>query len=303
MPIRLFLANQVVKIQIRRRFARRGDILALRGMMRAMERQVRPVPSHVSLTEHVLGAVPGERLSTADARDDAAVLYLHGGGFVAGSPKNYRALTWRLAHGLRVPVHAIDYRLAPEHPFPAGLDDALAAYEVLSRGGRRVAIAGDSAGGNLTLATALAALEAGLPGPAALACVSPATTLADELPSARENRARDAMFPPGVTDSVARLYAGDRDPAHPHISPLRASALGGLPPTLFQCARDEILRDHSVEMGERMRRAGAHAEIEVTAGTFHVWHLAADRVPEASRAIRRMVAFLGPRLWGAARAG
>lgn len=297
MPVRLFLASQLVRLQIRRRFAKRGDILALRGMMRAMEARVKPVPPHVELTDHPLAGVPGERLATKDADDRAALLYLHGGGFVGGSPKNHRALTWRLAHGLRVPVFALDYRLAPEHPFPAGLDDVVAAYRALAVDGRRVAIAGDSAGGNLTLAAALALRGTDAPAPAALACISPATTLVDDLPSVTENHALDAMFPPGLMASVVRHYAGATDPAHPHMSPLRAEDLEGFPPTLLQCSREEILRDHSVHMAEKLRRAGVHVELEVVPRVFHVWHVAADLVPEAARSIRRMVRFLGPRLW------
>jgi acetyl esterase/lipase len=296
-PIRLFLANQLIRHQMRRRFTRAGSIEPLRRMMKAMAKDVRTPPPSITVEAVTLGAVPAERLATRDASSSAAVLYLHGGAFIAGSPANHRALTWRLADGTRAPVFAVDYRLAPEHPFPAGLDDCVAAYRALhDRGFTRIAIAGDSAGGNLTLTTALELRRLGHAMPVALACLSPVTTLAEHLPSATENADRDAMFPPGLNDSVAERYVPSGDRADPRVSPLHAEDVSGMPPTIFQCSENEVLRDHSVRMAARMREAGVETVLEIEPGAFHVWQLAADTIPESKRAVDRLVAFVRPRL-------
>jgi len=297
MPVRLFLANQIVRFQMRRRFARAGDIGPLRGMMKKMAGDVGPPPSRVRLETVTLDGIEAEKLSPEGAIARSAILYLHGGAFMAGVPRNHRALTWRLADGTRVPVFAIDYRLAPEHPFPAGLEDCVRAYRALvAQGVERIAIAGDSAGGNLTLTTALDLIASGARAPVALACLSPVVTLSEELPSVIENRDRDAMFPPNMVEGVRRRYLGTHDPADPRVSPLYARDVGALPPTIFQCSENETLRDHSIRMAERMRAAGVHVQLEVERGAFHVWQLAADQVPESRRAIERLVEFLAPLL-------
>lgn len=297
MPVRLFIANQVVRYRMRARFEKKGDISPLRPMMATMAADPARVPAHVRLEPTTLGGVPGERLASPTAIEDAAILYVHGGAFIAGSPKNHRALTWRLAHGTGVPVYAIDYRLAPEHPFPAALEDVVTAYRaLLDRGVVRIAIAGDSAGGNLTLASALEIGKLDIVQPVALGCISAVVTLRDELPSVIENRDRDAMFPPGMMDGVVARYAPNINLGDARLSPLHAADVSKLPPTIFQCGDTETLRDHSIQMSQRMSAAGVTTQLEVTPRVFHVWHLAADMVPEAKSAIDRLVAFLRPRL-------
>lgn len=266
-------------------------------MKRMLEQQPAKVPARVRIEPVVLGALSAERVASASADARAAILYVHGGAFIAGAPANHRALTWRLALGCDVPVFAVDYRLAPEHPFPAALDDVVAAYRALrEQGFQRIAIGGDSAGGNLALAAAIDIAALGLPRPVALACLSPVVTLAEDLPSVAENRDRDAMFPPGMTEGVLRRYAPGADPRDPRISPLYGADLRGLPPTIFQVGESEILRDHSVRMAARLREAGVRVELEVVPGAFHVWQLAADQVPESQTAIDRLVRFLRPAL-------
>src|SRR6202012_4056488 len=134
----------------------------------------------IAVESITLGGIKTERLRTQTADESKAILYIHGGGFVAGVPGNHRPLTWRLADKVGFPVYAIDYRLAPEHPFPAGLDDCVAAYRgLLDKGiaATSIVIGGDSAGVNLTLTTALKLKDVGLPQPAALVCLSPATDM------------------------------------------------------------------------------------------------------------------------------
>jgi monoterpene epsilon-lactone hydrolase len=181
---------------------------------------------------------------------------------------------------------------------PAAVDVVLAYRGLLERGVKRIAIAGDSAGGNLTLASALEIGKLPITQPVALGCISPVVTMRDEPPSVTENRDRDAMFPPGMMDGVIARYAPGVDLADPRLSPLHAADLSRMPPTIFQCGETETLRDHSVLMSQRMSAAGVTTQLEVTPSVFHVWHLAADMVPEAKSAVDRLVAFLRPRVRG-----
>lgn len=298
MSLQLFVLDKIIRFQMKRRFEQRPDILQLRAMMSTMARRPSRVPAHVAVEATRLDGVPTERVARHDADTRAAVLYLHGGAFVAGSPVAYRALTWRIADALAVPVHVVDYRLAPEHPFPAGLDDALAAYRALRKAGaERIVVGGDSAGGNLTLALALRLKELGEAPPAALVCLSPATDLVADFPSHTENARSDAMLDPRLRAGVVAHYCPGADATHPLISPLRGD-VAGLPPTLIHCSGVEMLRDDGVLMGEKLRAAGVPVRLSVWADVFHVWHLSADFLPEARRAIRDVVSFARPHLGG-----
>ncbi len=298
MSIQLFLLDKAIRFMMKRRFKRHPDVMLLRPMMKAMERRAPRVPAKVSITQVKLGDVPAERLAVSAADEKGAILYIHGGAFIAGSPITHRGLTWRLADGLRIPIYAVDYRLAPEHPFPAALDDLVEAYRALLAKDvmpSRLFVAGDSAGGNLTLTLTLKLRALGLPLPAALVCLSPATDLVGDLPSHRSNADSDSMFDPRLLPLVAPLYAPKTDPADPLISPLRAD-VSGFPPTMIQCAEREMLRDDGVKMAEKLRAAGVTVDLEVWPGVFHVWQLSADVLPESRRAITKIVAFLRQRL-------
>lgn len=300
MSIQLFLADKLIRLTMKRRFARNPDVLQLRPMMAEM----RPprVPARISLQKISLGGVSAERLAPKTADAKRAMLYIHGGGFVGGNPSNHRALTWRLAEQLGCMVFAIDYRLAPEHPFPAGLDDCVTAYRELIKSGyepHRLAVAGDSAGGNLTLALALKLKALGLPQPAAIAAISPATDLAGSLPSHASNARADAMFDAKMFGSLTPLYCPGQDPANPLISPLRGDT-SGLAPTLIQCSQDEMLRDDGVLMAEKLKSAGVDVRLEVWPRVFHAWPIMADLLPEARKAIRNIVSFVAARWNGAA---
>jgi acetyl esterase/lipase len=294
MSLQLFLIDKVLRHQMKRRFRRNPDAMKLRAMMATMARHPSKVPAQVEVTATRLGEVPTELLTPANADATRAFLYLHGGAFVGGSPVTHRALTWRLAAGTGMPVHALDYRLAPEHPFPAALTDAVAAYTALLDRGvapGHIAIGGDSAGGNLTLATALKLKSLGIAQPGALVCLSPATELMTRLPSHETNAESDAMFVPALIDSVRRHYCDGIDASNPLISPLRGDVTG-FPPTLIQCSDIEMLRDDSVQMGMRLRAAGVPVVLEAWPAVFHVWQLMADQLPEARTAIETIVAFV-----------
>ena len=295
MSLQLFLADKLVRFTMKRRFAKEPDVMTLRTLMAGMKPP--PPPSGVTLETVSLNGVRTEVLSVANARTDRALLYIHGGGFVGGVPGNHRALTSRLAQKLAVPVYAIDYRLAPEHPFPAALDDCMAAYRGLIGRGLSpgaIAVAGDSAGGNLTLTLALKLKQLGMPQPAALVCLSPVTDLAGATPSHAENARKDAMFDARMFGSVTRAYCPNHDPADPLISPLRGE-VSGLPPTLIQCSGAEMLRDDGVRMADKLKAAGVPVTLEVWPRVFHVWQVLVDLLPEARRAVDRIATFIGSR--------
>jgi acetyl esterase/lipase len=259
------------------------------------EMPLRPAPAHVFVDLTTLGGVKAERLRMAASDDSKAILYIHGGGFVAGVPGNHRPLTWRLADKVGVPVYAIDYRLAPEHPYPAGLDDCVAAYRgLLDKGiaAKNIIVGGDSAGGNLTLATALKLKSLGIELPAALVCLSPATDMQGEGFASRQSNARtDAMFVMAMFESLAPAYCPGADPNDPFLSPYRGD-VAGLPPTLIHCSDAEMLRDDGVKMGEKLRAAGVPTTLEVWPKVFHVWQVMADMLPEARKSIDGIATFM-----------
>lgn len=214
MSIQLFVLDKMFRLGMKRHLRKDPDVMSIRPLFARATRLSRPVPRSVRVETIALGGVSTEQLSTAGADASRAILYVHGGGMVTGSPRTHRALTWRLAVAVGVPVYAVDYRLAPEHPFPAGLDDVVAAYRALLAGGieaKSIVVAGDSAGGNLTLAMALRlkALDVSLP--AALVCMSPATDLLASSGSRETNAHSDAVFDPRTFATLPARYCPDND--------------------------------------------------------------------------------------------
>jgi epsilon-lactone hydrolase len=258
------------------------------------QRWVPQPPAEVEEEDGLLGGVPVLRVATPASRPDYQVLYLHGGGYVTGSPELYRHLLWRFAEAAGAQIAAIDYRLAPEHPFPAALDDALAAWlGLLTEGAdpRRCAVIGDSAGGGLALALALKLRDCGTKLPAAIVGMSPWTDLALTGESMHSNAGADPMMNAADVPHLAARYLAGADPRHPYASPLYGD-LRGLPPTLIQVGSDEILRDDSVRMAERMCAAGCEATLEIWPRMPHVWHGFVSIMPEARAAIARVGAFV-----------
>jgi acetyl esterase/lipase len=251
-------------------------------------------PGKTRTSAENLGGVPAQIVTTPASRSEVWVLFLHGGGYVTASPALYRHITWRFADAARATIAAIDYRLAPEHPFPAALDDAAAAWEGLrSRGAdpRRVVVMGDSAGGGLALALGLKLRDAGGPLPAAIVSISPWTDLALTGESWHRHATGDPSRLLAEIGQVAAGYLAGADPRTPYASPLYGDPTG-LPPTLIQVGGDEVLRDDAVRMAERMRAAGCEVELEVWPRMPHVWHAFATVMPEARAAIARIGAFV-----------
>jgi monoterpene epsilon-lactone hydrolase len=248
-------------------------------------------------TEVDAGGVPGLLTAVAQSRADRCVLYFHGGGYCIGTAALYRDFLWRVAAAARAQVLYFDYRLAPEHPFPAALDDAVAAYRWLAARfePRHIAFAGDSAGGGLLLAAMLRLRDEGAQLPSAAAALSPWTDLALTGASLRANAEADPMLDPDNLPDLVRNYCAGADPHNPYISPIYGDA-AGLPPTLIHAGSDEILRDDAVRMVDKMRAAGCAAELELWDQMPHVWHLYARIVPEGRRALARVGDFLEARM-------
>lgn len=232
-----------------------------------------------------LGGVPAERIEPRHATEGTVLLYLHGGAYCLGSPAAYRHLTTRLARDLGVVTWAIDYRLAPEHPFPAGLDDALAAYRALVESGTpRILVAGDSAGGGLTMALALAARDEGLPAPAAIGLISPWLDLTEEAAARRPAAHKEPFLTPRLLADCAPSYAGIQPLDHPLVSPIFAD-LAGLPPLVLDSCEDDLIVGDGLRLQELVLAAGGTVDHRHHAGLWHVFHLLAGW-PLASRAVK-----------------
>lgn len=240
------------------------------------------------------GGVDGEWISPLNAPREKAILYFHGGGFRLGSVASHRDLIAQIACAGGCRVLAINYRLAPEHRFPAALDDALAAYDWMRGQGLKpgnIAFAGDSAGGNLVLAAMLALRERGLPLPVAAALMSPWTDLAATGASYVTRADADPIHQRPMILALARNYLDEHgDPCHPLVSPLYAD-LRGLPPLLIQAGDRETVRDDSVMLAEKARAAGVDVDLQVWDGMIHVFQMFAE-IPEAHQAITSIAGFL-----------
>lgn len=238
--------------------------------------------------------MPGWHCHLGGDRSGGTILYLHGGGFVLGTWRVYRNLVPRLADAAGMEGVFVEYRLAPEHVFPAAPDDAWTAWRALLARGEapeRIALVGDSAGGNLALGLLHRILAEGEAPPRAVVAISPATDLTASSPSLVENRRSDMLVPYGWARRSAEAYVGGADPADPLLSPLFGSFKGACP-VLLHCTEGEILRDDSRRMAEALRAQGVPVRLEEWQGVPHVWHINAGRSPEADRAVADIAAFL-----------
>jgi epsilon-lactone hydrolase len=291
------LRAELARFALRRFLKRRGSagysLAETRRRLAAAARFVPHPPSTFETCAVALGGVPAERVTPPAATGGRCVLFLHGGGYVSGSAQLYRNLTWRLAAAAEAPLYFLDYRLAPEHPFPAALDDAVAGYcGLLDRGAdpEEVVLLGDSAGGGLVFSLLLRLRDEGKPRPRRAVALSPWTDLALTGASLRLNAAADRVS--DLAAVFAEYYLGGADPRTPYASPLYGD-LARLPPTLIQVGSDEILVDDALRMAERLRAAGSPVTLEIWPRMPHVWHAFAPFVPESRHAIRRVGEFLG----------
>ncbi len=248
--------------------------------------------------------VPAEMIEPLVAPAKLTLLYLHGGGYLVCNPRTHRSLTTFFARHLPARVLVPDYRLAPEHPFPAGLDDAVACYRWLRQQGtpaEKIILAGDSAGGGLALSLLLTLRDAGETLPAAVACMSPWTDLAGTGATVVSNSLSDVWFFGESLPIGARLYLGGTPATDPLASPLYAD-LHGLPPMIIHASDNEIVRDDSVRFAGKARAAGVPVELKVWPGLPHVWQAFIPFIPEARESLDEMASFL-QRMGGKVEAG
>jgi len=281
-----------LRLFVKRRY-RREPIEVVRQRFKRMELLVPRPPLGTKTRNFSLNGLPARTITVRKARPGTEVLFLHGGAYSVGSFRNYGHFTWRLGKAARARVLALDYRMAPEHPYPAALNDALAAYcWLLDQGARpdRILLAGDSAGGGLTLALLLKLRDEGVPLPAGAVALSPWTDLATTGASLHTKADTDPMLVASEIPHHAAMYLGGADPRDPYASPLYGDPRG-LPPTLIQAGGDEVLLDDGVRMAEKMQAAGCDVELQVWPRMPHVFQLLATVMPEAQAAVVEIARF------------
>jgi acetyl esterase/lipase len=258
------------------------------------EARVRVLPKDSRFSRVVVGDIACEWMEMPRVAKDRVFLFLHGGGYNAGSPRTHRMLAAHLSRATHMRLLTPDYRLAPEHPFPAAVKDALQVYGWLQSQGfvpEHIVVGGDSAGGGLTLSMLLALREAGAPMPHAAVLLAPWTDLTASSPSYRSNRKFDPIITQEGLQEAGIWYAGDRNPADPMMSPLFAD-LRGLPPLLIHAASDETMVDDSRLLADRARAAGVDVTCRIYDGLWHVFHASGIEIPESRQAIDEIGTYL-----------
>jgi monoterpene epsilon-lactone hydrolase len=286
-----YVVHPILRFYVKRKLAAALTLQAARGSFN----HPMPAPRGARFSPEAVGGIVGE-WARSEKPGTGTLLYLHGGGYFACSPQTYRSITGAYAiRGLQ--VFAPDYRLAPEHPFPAALEDALAAYRgMLERiPAASLALGGDSAGGGLVLALLLAAREEGLPMPACAVLFSPWTDLAGTGASMKINAERESMLVAPRVAEAAEAYLNGTDPKNPLVSPLYGD-LSGLPPLLIQVGAPEILLDDSTRLADRASAAGVAVELTVWENLPHVWQVSQLFLPEAVQALDQAADFIKPKL-------
>lgn len=260
-----------------------------------------PVPKHVRISQVSLGPIWAEWVDAEKnerSSQERVLLYLHGGGYIALSPITHRNITMRLARYAGCRVLAINYRKAPHYPYPYALEDSLMAYKWLLDKGYspdRIMLAGDSAGGHLTLATLLAIRDRGLPVPAGGVCMSPWTDLACAGESMQLNRARDTMIPARRIPHAARHFANGMPLDDPRVSPLYAQ-LHDLPPLMIHVGDGEVLLHDSTRFADKARSQGVDVTLRVWPDAPHVFQLFAGLVPQSTWSLKEIARFMRKRM-------
>jgi epsilon-lactone hydrolase len=254
-------------------------------------------PDGIRVVDAPMGVVPALRVSPDGLETRRHVIYFHGGAYIFGGPEGYVGLAGRIALALGAHVYLPDYRLAPEFPYPAPIDDCVDAYAWLldqGIGAREIAFAGDSAGGTLTVTVMTRALRRGLPVPAAGVPMSPWCDLEHKGDSMRSRHGIDPLCTRDALDLQARVFLGGARPTNPDASPVNAD-LRGLPPILVQIGEAEVMMSGAIDLARNLAESGVFTELQVWPDMFHVWHLFAEVLPEGQRAIDSLAAFIGAR--------
>ena len=286
----------VVMLEIQRRLSQRSgdrDVARHRADIEKMCRMFRPIgPIHCETV--TAGGVPAEWVVPEGAQPSRAILFVHGGSFVAGSIVSHRTLAGNAAIASKTRALLIDYRLAPEHPFPAGVEDTVAAYEWLLTQGltpSQIVVAGDSAGGNLTLALLIHLRDRQQPMPAGAVCLCPAPDLSFSGESMVTNLKKDIMLNLSEERKYIEAYLNGADPRAPLASPIYGD-LRGLPPLLMQVGSHELLLSDVERFAEKAKAAGVEVTLEVWPEMQHDWQVAAKLLPEGRQAIAHVGDFV-----------
>lgn len=274
-------------------FSKELDLAKERAGLEATTKMFKPLAEMKTEPVDVDG-VPSEWITFPRAAGRRTILYLHGGFYLLGSIQTHRNLAGYIAAAAQARSLIIAYHLAPEHPFPAALDDAFTAYSWLlahDTQPEQVVLVGDSAGGGLVLSLLLALRDRGLALPAAAVCLSPMTDLSLSGESWKTNAQKDLVINPWIAERVSSLYLPGGDPCLPLASPLFAD-LRGLPPLLIQVGSGERLLSDSTRFAERARQVGVNVTLEIWPNMPHVWQIAAKILPEARQAVARIGEFI-----------
>lgn len=290
------LLNGFFRFTMKRHGKRPINLNRLRAMTRNPPRSALAIPTGYKVdsvrSEEGLQFDVADLSSAQTAPASTIVLYLHGGGYLFGSPKTHRQVLLAMAKAFQAPVYGLDYRLAPEHPFPAAVEDAAKAYEwLLARHpGAAIVLSGDSAGAGLAIATAVGVRDSGSRPPVGLVAFSPYSDLAVTGASVEANAKSCAMFTPRGVREAAAMYLGGAHAEDPRASPLYAD-LSGLPPMLLFASRHEILRDDTLRLADRAAAAGVKVELVVRDRLPHVWPVFITLLPEARDAFATVTRF------------
>ena len=294
------LRARLVRLMSRQFFKRidkDSDIPPLRKFWGNLAGKMRMAPG-VRVREATIGGIDCEWLVPDNCEKQKVLLYLHGGAYVMGSPETHRRMVSFIAARAGVRALLPDYRLAPEAPFPCGLEDCLSIYRKLIDGGiepARLAIAGDSAGGGMSMATLMSLRDAGDPLPAAAVLLSPWLDLAATGESTVTRAEHDPWFDPADMPTVVDHYCTTAERTNPLVSPVYGDA-ANLPPVLIQVGDHEILLSDSTRMAEKIKAAGGEVELQVWPGMWHVFQYFVGQMPESRRAIRKIGDYLKTRL-------
>lgn len=252
------------------------------------------VPLYISIENFHIDTTPLCKIHASNVSGKSIILYIHGGGFVICGPcTTHRGILWRLSELCGCPVVGVDYNKAPEYKYPIALDQSFTVYKDLLNkyDHSNIAIGGDSAGGNLTLALALKIKDEGMPLPSSIFAMSPFTDATTSGESIIRNRKKDALIPAEAVSMVKDIYLGDASPEDPYVSPLFGD-FHGFPPTLLQVSSNEVLLDDSIRVEQKMRKSGVNAQIDVWKNLPHVWQFLYDYIPESRGAMEDIGVFV-----------
>ncbi len=287
---------EIVKLKriLREKAIPPGVDISLEQRRKGMEKVAFKVADDIGVEAVTVAGRAAEWITAPGSQTGRAILYLHGGGYVMGSLTTHRSLVGEISRAAQAAALLVDYRLAPEAPFPAAVEDGVAFYRWLLDQGftpKNLAIAGDSAGGGLAVATLISARDQGLPMPKAAVPISPWSDMTCSNESYKTRAEADPLVGSGSIGDMANLYLQGKDPKHPYASPNFAS-LKSLPPLLIHVGRDEVLLDDSIKLDQKAKADGVNSTLEIWEDMIHVWHAFHPMLPEGKQAIERVGAFL-----------